>query len=161
MKESSSSPAVVASPEKLPIKSTAVTVDARNFRTKSVVVDMPDEISPNDLHEHPDLWRVVQKSRDKALNALDSVTLCWFDKVIYTHADFANDSEVILFKAPVLTRRERDRTPWRNDTYEVRAIAGAFSYFRSKDGIQMTPRTWPTWQAAMQACIAEQAPARV
>jgi hypothetical protein len=37
--------------ELLPIKTPTVTVDCRNFRTKDVIVDMPDDLGPQDLKD--------------------------------------------------------------------------------------------------------------
>jgi hypothetical protein len=80
-KSETTEPTVTAAREILPIKSTAVVVDVRNFLTKDVVVHMDDALTPQDLSDSPKLWRTVQQSRDKALNALDRVTFVWHDKI--------------------------------------------------------------------------------
>lgn len=45
----------VASRELLPLKTTWLVVDAVGFRTKSVLVDVPDDITPQDIHDHASL----------------------------------------------------------------------------------------------------------
>jgi hypothetical protein len=148
--------------ELLPIKTTAVTLDANaNHRTRSFVVDMDDALTPQDLNDNPSLWRNVQKSRDKALNALDSVMLVWHDRVAFAVVDYADTDEVQFLKMDIKTRRERDREPWQNATYAVRAINSQWSYYRKAGNIRMTSASWPTWEAARDACTREQAPARV
>jgi len=146
--------------EQLPLKSTSLIVNQRNFANKQVIVHMDDSITLQDLQDSPTLWRVIQKSRDKALSEGDSVELRWADQIVFTQVDHADGEEVYFLKPQVFKRRERNRTPWQNQTYEVRAINGQWSYFRKQDGVRMTTHSWPTWEAAMNACIREQAPAR-
>jgi hypothetical protein len=147
-------------PEKLPIKPSSVIINATNFANKEAIVHMDDSLTLQDLTDKPDLWRTVQRNRDTALSEGDAVQLRWHDQWAFTHVDFADDSEVIFLKPVVHRRRDRDRAPWSNANFEVRAINGQWSYYRIQDGQRMTTVTWPTWEAAKAACIREQAPAR-
>jgi hypothetical protein len=147
--------------EMLPLKTTQVTVNRVDHAIKQVIIQMDDSISFADLMADPKLFRTIQKDRSKALNALDEVLLVWFDRIVETRVDFADDSEVVLFKATMLNRRDRERTPWQNENYEVRAIAGQWSFFRRKDGVQMTGKTYSTPEAARQACITETSSVRL
>jgi hypothetical protein len=139
--------------ELLPIKTPTVTVDCRNFRTKDVIVDMPDDLGPQNLNDNPKLWRIVQASRGKALNALDRVTLVWFDKIATAIVDCADSNEVVLTKMTIMQRRERDRVPWRSPDgqYEIRPISGKWSWFRTSDNVQMGGLR-ENWEAARANC---------
>ena len=68
---------------------------------------------------------------------------------------------VRFLKPTVFRRRERDTTPWQNDSYAVKPLNGMWTYYRKKDGIQMTTKLFSTWQQAQQACIAEQGAVRM
>jgi hypothetical protein len=146
--------------ELLPLKTTQATVNRVDHVLKQVILQMEDSISFADLMADPKLFRVIQKDRSKALNALDEVILVWFDRIVETRVDYADDQEVVLFKATTLNRRERDRTPWQNETYEVRAIQGMWSFFRRKDQ-QQIGRLYSTPELARQACITETGSVRV
>lgn len=141
----------VASRELLPIKTTAVTVDSRNFRTKEVFVDLDDTLGPQDISDNPKLWRVVQQDRNRALNALDRVTFVWFDKIATALVDYADPNEVVFTKMEIRQRRERDRIPWQNDNFEIRPIHGKWSWFRKSDGVQMGGLR-DNWEAARGDC---------
>jgi hypothetical protein len=147
--------------ELLPLKPVNVIVNAVNHASKSIIVHVPENLTLQDITDHPALWRTVQQNRDKALSEGDSVELRWHDQIAFTYVDHAADGEVYFLKPQVYRRRERDRTPWQNSTYEVRAINGQYSYFRKKDGIRMTTASWPTWEGAKAACEREQSPARL
>jgi hypothetical protein len=151
----------VASPEIPPIKTKDVEVVLIDQRNKSVVVSMPDSLTLQALMDDPKLWRSIQGDRTKALNEDDRVELRWFDKRAYTAVDYADANEVVLLKPDVRSKRERDRTPWKDNNYEVRSIHGGWSYFRISDDVRMSSALYPTWEAARAACIREQYPARV
>jgi hypothetical protein len=123
--------------ERLPVKTSQIQVDRRDHVTKRVIINMTDELSFADLMDDPKLLRLAQKDRSKAINALDEILLVWHDKVVFTHCDFASDSEVILFKAPTLARRDRDREPYNDGQYAVRAHQGKWAAFRISDNVRM------------------------
>jgi hypothetical protein len=144
-------PVTVASRELLPIKSTWATVDSKGFRTKDVVIDLPDEISPQDLSDNPGLFRVLQKDRDRALNSLDKITFVWFDKIATATVDYADPEVVVLTKMDIRQRRPRDREPWQDSNFAVRPINGKWSWFRKSDGTQMGGLR-DNWEAARADC---------
>src|SRR5262245_5928653 len=147
--------------ELLPLKSTALVVNRRDFANKSCIVHMDDNYTLQDIQDNPALFRVIQKSRDKALNALDEVMLVWHERVATTIVDFADAETVQFLKMDVKQRNPRDRIPWQNSLYEVRPFNGQWAYYRKQDNVRMSTATWPTWEAARSACEREQAPARV
>src|SRR5262245_38897773 len=147
--------------ELLPLKSTSLVVNARNFANKSVILHMEDGYTLQDLQDNPNLFRIIQKSRDKSLNEGDSVELRWHEQIAFTQVDYADGDQVYLLKPQVFKRRERSSTPWENSLYRVGPFNGQWTYWRKSDGVRMTTMTWPTWEAARAACEREQSPARV
>jgi hypothetical protein len=124
--------------ETLPLKSTSLIVNARNFANKQCIVNLDDSTTLDDVINTPSLWRVIQRSRDKALNEGDSVELRWHDQIAFTQVDFTDGDAVYFLKPQIFRRRERDRTPWQNSLYEVRAIDGQWSYWRKQDNVRMS-----------------------
>jgi hypothetical protein len=142
-------PVTVAQRELLPIKSTAVTVDVANFRTKSVVVDMDDALTPQDISDNPTIWRTVQKSRDKALNALDHCTFVWHDRIATAIVDYADPESVQFCKTTILQRKDRDREPFNDGTFAVRSVSGMWAAFRISDNVRMGG-LHQRWEASRQ-----------
>jgi hypothetical protein len=133
--------------ELLPVKTSQIQIDRRDHVTKRVIINMTDELSFADLMADPKLLRLAQKDRSKAINALDEIVLVWHDKLVFTHCDFANDSEVILLKAPVINRRDRDREPYADGQYAVRPFNGKWAAFRISDGVRMG-NLYDRWEPA-------------
>jgi hypothetical protein len=148
-------------PELLPLKQSQVVVNTVGHCNKSVVVHVPDNVSLQQIMDTPSIFRNVQTSRTCSLNEGDEVQLRWLDMFATALVDAADHETVTLTKPTIIRRREKDRVPWANDVYEVRAFQGQYTYYRKRDGIRMAPVTWATWQAARDACIRDQAPARV
>src|SRR5262245_23980244 len=123
---------------------------------------MEASVTLDDVINHSSaLFRVIQKSRDKALNEGDSVEFRWADQIAQTQVDYTDGDSVYFLKPQVFRRRERNLSPCRNQSYEVRMIDGQWRYYRLSDNVRMTTKSWSTGEAAKQACIYEQAPARV
>src|SRR5262249_18001095 len=100
-----------------------------------------------DIQDDRTLLRVIQKSRDKALNEGDSVELRWHDQIASTQVDYAEGDNAT--------------TLWQDANFEVRPVDGGYCYWRRKDNIRMTTALFPTWEAAKQACIRDQAGVRL
>src|SRR5262245_24034468 len=98
---------------------------------------MPDEISHEELNDNSKLWRVTQKDKRTALSGLDRVTLAWHDKIATAIVDHADAESVYLCKMDIRQRNARDRTPYRDDKYEVRAFQGKWAAFRIADNVRM------------------------
>jgi hypothetical protein len=144
--------ATVAAPtvrEILPLKAAAVTTDLIGHRSKTVIIDVPDEISPQDISDNPDLFRLIQKSADsrKRLNSLDVVRFVWLDKIATATVDHATADEAYFTKMEIKQRRDIDRTPYSDGQYEVRAFEGKWGAFRLRDGVRMGA-LYDQWQAA-------------
>src|SRR5262245_22354730 len=98
--------------ELLPLRSTALVANVRNFANKGVIVHMEDGYTLDDVINHSGaLFRVIQKSRDKALNEGDAVEFRWANQIVLTQVDSVDGDAVYFLKPQVFRRRERDRTP--------------------------------------------------
>jgi hypothetical protein len=148
--------------EVLPIKPTSVRLNAANYCNKEWIVHVDDTLTLQDVtSSKPELWRLVQRTRDRALSEGDEVRLVWHDQIAVAIVDFADADEVYFLRPTTHSRRQRDRVAWTDGNFEVRSVQGAWTYFRKKDGQRMSTATWPTVDAAKAACIREQAPARM
>ena len=89
--------------ELLPIKPNAVCPDVVGHYTKSLIINMPDEITPQDISDHPEIFRTVQKSQDNRgrLNALDTVRFVWLDKIATATVDHATGDKVYFTKMEI------------------------------------------------------------
>jgi predicted RNA-binding protein len=153
---------VVELRERLPIKSVHATADYVGHKTKTVIIEMEESgLTLQDIMDDPKLFRGIQANRGTALQEDDKVELRWLNMRVYAVVDFADNQEVRLLKPDVKHRGERVREPWQDDNFIVRACAGGWSYFRKKDGVKMTPATYPTWEAAKAAVMREQYAARL
>jgi hypothetical protein len=158
--ETATAPAAVR--ERLPIKAIYAKVDSIGQLTKSVVIEMDESnLTLQDIIDEPKLFRQIQANRQAALSQDDKVELRWLGMRVYAVVDTANHQSVTFLKPDVKHRAEREREPWQDENFAVRACAGGWSYFRKKDGVKMTPATYPNWEAAKAAVIREQYAARV
>jgi len=58
----------------MPIKSLYATVDVKNYRTKSVIIDMDETgLSLQDIMDDGKLLRLIQQDRNRALSEDDRV----------------------------------------------------------------------------------------
>src|SRR5215510_7394119 len=125
--------------ELLPIKPDAVCPDVVGHYTKSLIINVPDEITPQDISDHPEIFRVVQKSQDnrRKLNALDTVRFVWLDKIATATVDHATGDKVYFTKMEIKQRRDIDREPYNDGQYAVRPFDGKWGAFRISDGVRM------------------------
>src|SRR5262245_32951821 len=101
--------------ELLPLKSKSIIVNARHFASKQCMAHMEDSVTLYDsINQSATLFRVIQKSRDNALNECDSVEFRWADQIALTQVDYTDGDAVYFLKPAVLRRRERNLAPWRN-----------------------------------------------
>jgi len=148
--------------ERMPIKSLYATVDVKNYRTKSVIIDMDETgLSLQDIMDDGKLLRLIQQDRNRALSEDDRVEFRWFNMRAYAIVDYADGTEVRVLKPDIKNRSERERVQWQDANYEVRPISGGYSYWRRKDNIRITTALFPTWESARNACIRDQAGVRV
>src|SRR5215510_16396200 len=98
--------------ERLPLKSTSLVVNRRDFANKSVIIHMDDSYTLQDIQDDRTLLRVIQKSRDKALNEGDSVELRWHDQIASTQVDYAEGDNAT--------------TLWQDANFEVRPVDGGY-----------------------------------
>jgi hypothetical protein len=123
--------------ENTPDKPDTMSDMSADIRDMTRLRDNPEPMSFADLMADPKLLRLAQKDRSKAINSLDEIVLVWHDKLVFTHCDFADDSEVILLKAPTINRRDRSREPYCDGQYAVRPLNGKWAAIRISDGVRM------------------------
>jgi hypothetical protein len=97
-KETAAPVSVASESSTLPLKPVWFTVDSVGQRTKSVILDCPDEYTPQMIHENPGLFRLVQKDRMRALHSLDRLTIIWFDRIAVATVDHGDPEGVTLCK---------------------------------------------------------------
>jgi len=149
--------------EPKPISPKAVRIhDQTGHCYRTFVVDVPDEITLDDIGNKPELWKNVQADRvGKALAEDDRVEMRWLDKQVYAVVDYADSNGVGFMDIRKVSKRDRDRTPFTDGHFEVKWTAGGWAYFRIHDGVRMTAASYPTWEATKAALIREQYPAKV
>src|SRR5262245_13538316 len=92
--KTATAPTAVATRELLPLKSTSLVVNRRDFANKSCILHLEDSsVTLQDLQDNPTLFRVIQRSRDKALSEVDSLELRWHDQIAFTQVDYADGDE--------------------------------------------------------------------
>jgi hypothetical protein len=145
-----------------PIKVSSVMLQDKGFVYKTAVVNMPDEVTLDDVGNRPELWKVLQSDRTgKALVEDDRVELRWLDKRVYAVVDFADSNGVSFCDIRKVSKRDRDRAPFNDGNYAVRWVSDGWTYFRLSDGQRMSNASYGTWEAAKAALIREMYPARI
>jgi hypothetical protein len=132
---------------------------------KTVICWMPEHVTFNDLNSHPEMWSMIQES-PFALNEHDKLELRWgAGMVVYAAVDYTEGGEVHLFDIRKPTRRKSVGIAWTDGKYIVRPVDGAWAYFRiagdGGDDLRLGSGTWPTWEGAKQACIANEYPRKI
>src|SRR5262247_2203970 len=111
MSKSENSP-TAAVRELLPLRTTALVVNVRKFANKGVIVHIKDGHTLDDVINHSAaLFRVIQKSRDKALNEGDMVELRWPDQIAFTQVDCVDGDSVFLPQADNLSSQGTQHDP--------------------------------------------------
>lgn len=146
--------------ERLPpvIDPNDVKIQREDFCSKAVVVNAPDDLTLDDLGNHPEIWKKVQISRTgKALVEYDTVEIRAFDWTVWAVVDHADLKGVQFYKKwDKKDKRVRDRRPWADELYYVAWTKDGYAYFRKDDDQRMTQMVWDTWQPARDACQREQ-----
>lgn len=149
--------------EPKPIKPSAVMPqDQTGHCYKTFVVDMPDDVTLDDVGNRPELWKLVQADNvGKAFSQDDKIEMRWQSMRVYAVVDFADANGVVFMDIRKVSKRDRDREFYTDGTFSVRWAPGGWAYFRVSDGVRMTSSSWSTPEAAKAALIREQYPARV
>lgn len=132
-----------------------VELDWEGFVTKKVIVKAPDDLTLDDLGNHPEIWKKLQLSRtNKVLAEDDEVVIKFFEFTIHAVVDFADGVSAQLCKQwHKRDKRVRDRRPWSDENYYVMWTKDGYAYFRKSDDQRMNPsEAWDRWQSARDAC---------
>ena len=124
---------------------------------KTVIVLAPDDLTLDDIGNHPEIWKKLQLNRTgKALCDEDKVEIRSFAWTIYAVVDHADTTGVQLYKKwDKREKRARDRRPWSDENYYVGWTKDGYTYFRKSDDQALTQQCWDRWQSARDACSRE------
>lgn len=132
---------------------------------KTCVVFMPDYVTLDDLNARAEMWSLVQEG-PCPLNEDDKLEMRWRDGMrVYGVVDYVEAGKVYLFDIRKPTRRKPIDVDWTDGKFIVRRTDGGFAYFRiAGDGgqdLRLGSGTWPTADAAKQACVANEYPRKI
>ncbi len=106
-----------------PIKPSSVTVQEPGFVYKTVVVEMPDDVTLDDAFNNPSIWRNVQADRTgKSLVEDDKIEARWFGMWVYAVVDHADHAGASFIDIRKVTKKDRDRIPYTDGVYEIRLL---------------------------------------
>jgi hypothetical protein len=151
-------------PRKIPeIKPQGASVHYSGYAYKVVIFTMPEGLTLQDLHEHPECWRLVQLDRSGfALAEWDAVELRGRDAMITARVNWADSGKVVLFDIHRISKPARELPLFKDEHYEVRwAPEGGFSYWRTKDNCRMHNGTWATPDACKNELLRRQYPVTI
>jgi len=138
-----------------------VDIQEVGFSYKTVVVRLPEDMTFQDLNDHPEIWKLVQENRNTALAEYDKVELRAVDWTAWAAVNHADNGQVILFDIRKASKPKREVALYSDNTYDVRWSHEGFGYYRTADNVRMGTATFPTPEAAKQALIREQYPVKV
>ena len=143
------------------IKPNAVTIQSAGQSYKTAVVNLPEDLTFQDLNDSPEVWKLVQADMNKALVPDDKIEMHAAGWTAWASVNSANSTQVILYDIRKATRPKRDVALFRDATYDVRWGTEGYGYFRTADDVRMTNASYPTADAAKAALMREQYPATI
>ncbi len=143
------------------LKSGNVSIQSSGFEYKEVVVRLPEDMTFQDLNDHPEVWKLVQADINKALSEYDKIELRAKDWTAWASVNHADRGQVILYDIRKASKPKREVALYSDATYDVRWSHEGYGYYRTADNVRMGTATFPTPEAAKQALIREQYPATV
>ena len=138
-----------------------VDIQDAGFSYKTVVVRLPEDMTFQDLNDHPEIWKLVQENINTALSEYDKVELRAETWTAWASVNHADRGQVILFDIRKASKPKREVALFSDATYDVRWSHEGYGYYRTADGVRMGTATFPTPEAAKQALIREMYPATV
>ena len=144
------------------IKPKDVFMQSAGHDCKEMVVNLPEGLTPQDLNDSPEIWKLVQSSSSGvALAEHDKLELRSREWTIFAAVNHASATEVVLYDIRKASKPRREIPLFSNETYEVKWASGGYGYYRKRDGQKMSVASWSTPEAAKAALFREQYPARV
>ena len=128
---------------------------------KTVCVRLPEDMTFQDLNDHPEIWKLVQADINKALSEYDKIELRAKDWTAWASVNHADRGQVILYDIRKASKPKREVALYSDATYDVRWSHEGYGYYRTADNVRMGTATFPTPEAAKQALIREMYPATV
>ena len=144
------------------IKPGDLTIQSVGQIYKTVVVQLPEDMTFQDLNDSPEIWKLVQADRSGlALAEFDKLELRAREWTVYAAVNHGDGGQVILYDIRKASKPMREVALYSDKTFEVRWTRDGYTYFRKADGVKMATGTYPTAEAAKQALIREQYPVTV
>ena len=152
-----------AAPREVPIiKPRDISVQEAGFHYKTMVVNLPESLTFQDLNDHPEIWKLVQAAGSgKALCEFDKLELRAFEWTAYAAVNHADNERVVLYDIRKASKPRREVALYSDNTYDVRWSHDGYGFFRTADNIRMGNATYQTPEAAKAALIREMYPASI
>jgi hypothetical protein len=128
---------------------------------KTAVVQLPEDMTFQDLNDHPEIWKLVQENVNTALSEYDKVELRAVEWTAWASVNNADRGQVILYDIRKASKPKREVALFSDSKFEVRWSHEGYAYYRKADNVKMCTATFPTPEAAKQALIREQYPPTV
>jgi hypothetical protein len=143
-------PAPVVAETPRVIKPASLTWNHRGFAFNSAQVRLPEWVDTADkLRAHPGAWSPIQQNPNSAMSRLDEVRLVAADESWVAHAivEDADRTSVKLAISKVIAL-EGKTAKWSDGETEIRWADGGFRLYRVRDGVNISPMSFQTIDAA-------------
>ena len=149
-----------AGPEILPLPVRSAHIERVGMSYKEVIIHLPEDFQFSWINEKPELFRLIQKDRSRALAEYDRVELRARDYTIFASINHADEGKVFFFDVRRVSKPQRDVALFSDNLFEVKwaSSGGGYAYYRKLDGVKMSSGAYPTPEAARAALIREQYP---
>ena len=124
--------------EILPIKPIAVTIDFITHSRKFVIVEVDPTLTLQDFNDRPNIWRLVQQDRNKAVAANDVIELRASDWTAFAKVNCIATDEVHLYDIHRATRPPRTVALYEDTKYRIGMVGSRYAVF-SKTGDTLNP----------------------
>jgi hypothetical protein len=147
--------------EVLPLKLSAVTVDNITHTRKYVIVEV-GALSLQDFNDRPDVWRLIQQDRNKALGPNDAVELRASDWTAFAYVNSIDTDAVHLYDIRKASRPQRTAALFEDNTFRIGMVGSRYAVFHKKHG-DPNPYGGKTFETVKQAegFIKEQYPVKM
>jgi hypothetical protein len=148
--------------ETLPIAPRSVQLDFATHTRRYWVVTLDPAITLDDIGNRPEIWRLVQADRNKALGPNDCIELRGDGWIAEAKVNEIDSGKVYLFDIRKANRPSRTTALFEDDHYKIGMVGSQFAVYRKRDN-SPTPfggKTFATADAA-KAFIFSQYPQRV
>jgi len=147
--------------EILPIAPRSVTIDQITFSRKYAIVALESSITLDDCGNKPELFRLVQQDRNKALAPNDHVELRGDGWTAFAYVNEIDAGKVFLYGIRKVDRPKRTAALFEDDKFKIEMRGSVYAVYRkgSNDRLPYGGKTFSTVDQARRF-IAEQYPTK-